>query len=234
MTYRSFSLIIPVYNQADHIEQVIDGYIEKLNLIPCLKEYILVVNGSRDNSHAICCKIRQKYEGIKVIEMKQGGWGLAVKRGLQECTGDLISYTNVARTSPQDLSLLLHYALSNPNHVIKANRKIRESLQRRIGSLLYNLECRTLFDLAYWDVNGTPKIFPRAFDKLLELGCNDDLIDLEFNIVCRKQNYPLLEVPIYSTKRAGGKTTTGYHSALRLYVGALKLWWNTKKQERKK
>ena len=57
---------------------------------------------------------------------------------------------------------MLLYAAAYPNVVVKANRKIREHWTRRLGSLLYNLECRALFDLSNWDVNGTPKVFPRA------------------------------------------------------------------------
>ena len=64
--------------------------------------------------------------------------------------------------------------------MLKANRTIRDSFQRRVGSLLFNLECRALFDLPTMDVNGTPKVFPRAFAKLLELARDDDLIDVEF------------------------------------------------------
>ena len=51
--------------------------------------------------------------------------------------------------------------------VIKASRKIRENWKRRLGSLLYNLECRALFDLPYWDINGTPKVFGRHFIPLI-------------------------------------------------------------------
>ena len=62
-----------------------------------------------------------------------------------------------------------------PKVVIKANRKIRESWRRRMGYLLYNLECRALFDLSVWDINGTPKVFPRSFTALLNLARDDDL-----------------------------------------------------------
>ena len=103
---------------------------------------------------------------------------------------------------------MLAYALAYPEVVLKANRRIRESRRRRLGSLLYNLECRALFDLSVWDINGTPKIFPRKFDQLLALRRDDDLIDAEFNIVCRDQGYPVLEVPILATERHGGKSTT--------------------------
>jgi hypothetical protein len=108
--------------------------------------------------------------------------------------------------------------------VIKANRKIRESFQRRAGSLLYNLECRALFDLSQWDINGTPKVFPRAFDKLMALSREDDLIDAEFNAICRREGYAMLEVPIFSSRRHGGKSTTNYGSAVKMYTGAYALW----------
>ena len=108
--------------------------------------------------------------------------------------------------------------------MIKANRKIREHWTRRLGSLLYNMECRTLFDLSNWDVNGTPKVFPRAFAKLLELTRDDDLIDLEFSVICRHESYPMLEVPIFSHRRHGGRSTTSLRSAVRLYWGAYTMW----------
>ena len=59
-----------------------------------------------------------------------------MRLGLEAAQGDILCYTNSARTEPQDLVLLLYYALTNPDAVIKANRKIREHWSRRLGSLL--------------------------------------------------------------------------------------------------
>ena len=119
---------------------------------------------------------------------------------------------------------MLEYALAHPNVVVKSNRKIRESWRRRLGSLLYNLECRALFDLSAWDINGTPKIFPRAFTRLMALTRDDDLIDAEFNVVCRRENYSLIEVPVFSYKRHGGRSTTNYRSAWKMYAGVFQMW----------
>ncbi|MCC7448050.1 MAG: glycosyltransferase [Anaerolineae bacterium] len=218
------SIVLPVYNQADHIGAIVEGYQQALSKIPNPHEFVLVVNGCRDNSLDVCQKLATESPEIRVVHSVKGGWGLAVNLGLREARGELLCYTNSARTTPQDLLLLVLYAVANSGVVIKANRKIRESWRRRLGSLLYNLECRTLFDLPYWDVNGTPKVFPRQFDKLLALTRNDDLIDAEFNAICRRENYPILEVPILSAKRHGGKSTTNYRSALHMYVGAYQLW----------
>ena len=155
---------------------------------------------------------------------EQGGWGLAVRLGLARAEGRILCYTNSARTAPQELMLMLLYAVAYPEVVIKANRKIREGVTRRLGSLLYNLECRALFDLSYWDINGTPKVFPRSFARLLRLTRDDDLVDLEFNRICREAEYPVIEVPVFSSRRHGGKSTTGFGSAFRMYWGAIEMW----------
>lgn len=116
------------------------------------------------------------------------------------------------------------YSLTHPDVVVKANRKIRDNWRRRLGSLIYNIQCRVLFDLNNWDVNGTPKVFPRTFAKLLELTRDDDLIDAEFSLICRRENYRMLEIPVFSHRRHGGKSTTSYSTALKLYSGAIGLW----------
>jgi hypothetical protein len=72
-------------------------------------------------------------------------------------------------------------------------------------------------------VNGTPKVFPRSFSKLLELERDDDLIDVEFLVACLREGYPLIEVPILATERHGAESTTSYRSAVRLYTGAWRM-----------
>jgi glycosyltransferase involved in cell wall biosynthesis len=224
MSYQFLSIVLPVYNQADHIEDIVTQYLEIVARVPVRHEVLLVVNGSKDGSLEVCKRLEERHQTIRTLICDHAGWGVAVRFGLGEAKGDLLCYTNSARTSSQDLLLFLLYAIANPDIVIKANRKVRESIQRRLGSLVYNIECRTLFDLPYWDINGTPKVFPRVFDKLLNLTRNDDLIDVEFNIICRQQKYPMIEVPILSAERHGGKSTTNYISAVRMYWRALHLW----------
>ncbi len=223
------SIIIPVRNQADHIRTVVEVYEQSLTRLPSPHELIIVVNASTDSTMDVCRELEREYSAIRAVQSDAGGWGLAVKIGLHAARGELICYTNCARTRIEDLMLLLIYSLAYPNVVMKANRKIRDGWLRRLGSLLYNLECRALFDLSYWDINGTPKVFPRSFDKLLGLTQDGDLIDVEFNIICRREDYPMLEVPIFSSRRQGGKSTTTVFSAWKMYVGAIRLWQELRK-----
>lgn len=220
------SIILPVHNQADHIERLVKEHVDELAKVPVPCEVLLVENGSRDKTLDVCRHLENEIDCVKVVVSPKIGWGQAVRVGLDTVKGDLICYTNSARTTPQDLVVCLLYAVAYNDVVVKANRKIRESRRRRIGSLLFNIECRTLFDLSNWDVNGTPKVFPRSFDGLLRLRRTDDLIDAEFCIVCKQHDYPMIEVPIFSRRRHGGRSTTGYGSAARLYWGALAMWRN--------
>ena len=160
---------------------------------------------------------------VRVLHADDAGWGRAVRTGLRAATGELLSYTNLARTPPHVLRTALALALDCRGYVVKAHRRVHDSALRRGGSLLYNLECRKLFDLSVFDVNGTPKVFPAEFTDLREMRRNDDLIDVEFLAVCTAQGYQIVEFSVPALPRYSGASTTSLGSAWRMYVGALAL-----------
>jgi glycosyltransferase involved in cell wall biosynthesis len=223
ITGEMVSIVLPVHNQADHVEAVVASYEEALAGLACRHELILVTNACRDDSPALCRELDRRIESVRAIDSAAGGWGLALKLGLRAAEGTLLAYTNSARTSANQLLSLLKKALECPNIVVKATRLGRPGV-RKLGSSLYNWECRLLLGVPCRDVNGTPKIFPRHFNKLLQLTRDDDLIDLEFLSICRREGYPIMEVPIVAQKRHGGDSTTRLASAWKLYSGAYRMW----------
>jgi hypothetical protein len=70
-------------------------------------------------------------------------------------------------------------------------------------------------------------VFSRKFEPLLQLTRDDDLIDLEFNAICRREGYRIIEVPLFSTTRTGGRSTTNYGSAVKMYLGAWQMKRNS-------
>ena len=217
------SVVLPVHNQADHLAKLVEGHTSVLDRLGWPYELVLVLNACTDNSGRVARELAERHPPLRVVELQQPGWGRAVRAGLREARGDMLCYTNSARTTPEMLVLHLSYARAYPQAVLKANRKIRDNWRRRLGSLIYNLECRALFDVPWWDINGTPKVFPRSFSALLALQRDDDLIDAEFSAVCREEGYPVIEIPVLTSQRIGGKSTTNYGSALKMYAGALAL-----------
>ena len=222
------SVVLPVHNQAAHIGAIIGSYHEVLAQLGQPYEIVLSVNGSTDGSVEVCEKLAQTYPEIRVVVDARAGWGLAVKAGLRAARGDLLCYTNCARTSAADLRQVIARGLDRPNAVIKAVRRVRDNWKRRLGSTLYNAECRWLLGVETADVNATPKVFSRSHAALLDLTSDGDLLDAEFLLVCRRNGYPVIEVPIFGNRRQGGSSTTGYGSAVRMYVGAYRLWRATR------
>jgi hypothetical protein len=148
LTVTLASIVLPVYNQAGHIGALLGEYADALERLPFPFELLPVVNGPRrDRSLEICRDLERSRPGIRTLCLDEGGWGRAVRYGLAQATGDLLCFTNSARPTAQDLLMFLLFGSVHPDCAIKANRKIRESARRRLGSLIYNLECRALFDL---------------------------------------------------------------------------------------
>ncbi len=224
MSAPQVSVVLPVWNQADHIGAIAPEYLAALRRTPYSFEVILVVNECRDRSLEVCRGLAAREPEVRVLESAEGGWGRAVRLGLAAARGELLCYTNSARTDARDLVLMIVYAASNPGAVVKAHRRNRDSLPRKIGSFLYNLQVRVLFDLPTWDINATPKVFPRRLYEALDLRANGDLIDLEFYLQCRRLDQAVLEVPIYRWRRHGERSSTTLRSALRLYTGAVRAW----------
>lgn len=98
-----FSIILPIYNQEKHLTKIFDLYPKKLNSLKDPWELILVVNGSKDKSFQVAKHLAKDYSNVLVLEIKQGGWGRAVKFGLEKAKGTILCYTNSARTDVNDL-----------------------------------------------------------------------------------------------------------------------------------
>ncbi len=218
------SLVLPIHNQAEHIRLVVEGFLADFEKLEHRCELILVPNGCRDASVEICEELVARHpDDVRMVALERGGWGNAINAGFDIARGEILGYTNSARTTPATATLMLAYAIAYPDAVLKATRRVRESMRRKLGSMVYNLECRRLFDLATWDIDGTPKLFPRSFHHLLQIDSDAELYDLELMRASRYAGYPVLEIPVFDTARFGGTSTTNYRSAARMLWGAYRL-----------
>lgn len=223
MNYKLVSVVLPVHRQAEQVADLGRCFATAIQKVGVDYEILFVVNGPQDGTLEAARAVASSTPHLRVTHTAQAGWGHAVRVGLETAKGDLICYTNTARTPDDVLTAIVAHAITNSGMVVKATRRTRDNWVRRLGSVLYNLECRALFDLPYFDINGTPKVFPREFSALLQLRQDDDLIDAEFMTECRSHGYPVVEIPIVPTPRRGGRSTTSVSSAFRMYAGALAL-----------
>ena len=85
------SVIVPIYNSGKYLDKCIDSIVNQTykNL-----EIILVDDGSTDNAPEICDEWAKKDERIKVIHQENGGVSKARNVGLDNVTGEYISFVD--------------------------------------------------------------------------------------------------------------------------------------------
>lgn len=83
------SVIIPVYNTEKYLDKCVESFINQTfrNI-----EIILVDDGSIDNSPFICDEFAKKDSRIKVIHKKNGGLSDARNVGIENVSGNLITF----------------------------------------------------------------------------------------------------------------------------------------------
>ena len=218
-----FSIVLPCRDQGDHIGPVLERYVDALGEMKETFEIIAVPNACVDDTALVVERIAAKDQRIRAVDNPRGGWGLSVLCGLREARGEVLCYTNSARTEPRDVVRLYRQYLESAPCIAKVRRIKRNNAKREIGSWLYNVEGRLLLGVKCSDVNGTPKILSRAMYEQAQLVEEGDLIDMELLAKASRAGIPVIEMEVEGFSRHGGKSRTNWAAAFRMYAGVLRL-----------
>ncbi len=106
------SVIIPVYNVENYLEKCVKSVIGQTykNL-----EIILVDDGSKDNSGAMCDELAKLDDRIKVIHKVNGGLSDARNHGLQIAKGDYIGFVDSDDYIADDMFETMHNIITENN-----------------------------------------------------------------------------------------------------------------------
>ena len=114
----NFSLVIPFYNEEKNIAEVIKS-LTKIQVKYSSFEFILVNNGSTDNSEKVFQKILRKKSKkyFKYFRIKKNiGYGHGIKFGLSKSNGKYLAWTH------SDLQ-------TDPLDILKAIKIVNDNLQ---------------------------------------------------------------------------------------------------------
>ena len=111
------SIILPVYNEAEHLTQEVSRVRAAMDASPYSYEIIVINDGSSDNSAEVASRI----EGIRFINFLQNrGSGSARKAGTQAARGRVTVWTDVDMTYPNDTIPQLVKELDGYDQVVGA------------------------------------------------------------------------------------------------------------------
>ncbi|MCD6405453.1 MAG: glycosyltransferase family 2 protein [Planctomycetes bacterium] len=96
-----FTLVVPVYNERDAIEQAVGSLKEIREDAEYEMEIIFVDDGSDDGTKAVLEGIQG--EGIRVLSHQENrGYGAALKTGIRAAKGDVVAITDADGTYPAE------------------------------------------------------------------------------------------------------------------------------------
>lgn len=216
------SIILPVHNEEDIVENVFKDIYKEIKKDVNSVEFILVENGSTDGSLKAVKKICGKYTQTR-FAIASKGYGSAVLKGLEIAKGDYVCY--MPSDGQIDLSVfakLWSEAKSGKSDVVKIKRANRENIGRTIVSKSFSIILSILFGTPQIDVNGSPRIFKKELLKELKLKSKDSFIDGEFLIAAKKLELSIKEFPAKNLPRAGGESTRSIKTFTEFFLNIYK------------
>ena len=192
------SVVVPAYNEEATISQIL----QRLHGLSCLKEVIVVDDGSTD---ATCQKVQALcLPKVRLIRQERNaGKTAAVRRGLQEVTGAITIFQDTdLEYAPEEISDIILPIVQHQADVVYGSRfRVKKAarvlyfyhyLANKLLTLLSNL----LTNVNFTDIETCYKAFRTPLIKSMPLSSSGFGMEVEITALITKTRARLYEVPI--------------------------------------
>jgi glycosyltransferase involved in cell wall biosynthesis len=218
------SVIVPAYNEAATIEDVVRGIADVLARWPGSHEIIVVDDGSRDRTGEIAAELAEELAIVRVVHLGHNqGYGAAQQTGIGLARGELVSLLPAdGQIPPSALDAYLGAAPS-ADFIIGAYRVRADSRARRLSSWVYRTVVWMLFGFSVRNINA-PKLYRRAHLVELPLRSTGGFADAEIVIQLHARGRSFKEVEIDCLPRTAGQSSVGWRAAVFALIELVRFW----------
>lgn len=140
------TIVVPVYNEIDNLDRIVSIFTDYFSKSSTKSKLLFVDDGSYDGSFEKIVEICKK-EDFDFIKFDQNyGLSTAIKAGIDSCDTELLGYIDAdLQTTPFDFDLLLE-DIDQYDAVIGYRGKRKDTLSKKVQSLIANSIRRALID----------------------------------------------------------------------------------------
>ena len=212
-----YSIVIPCYNEEDNLPRLIQT-IQELAIGKDI-EFLLVENGSKDNSFEVMRSLIVDIPFIKIVKVNVNqGLGYGIHEGIKQANGDYVGWIHADMQTPLSDIEKLFVCLKDhdgDNVMIKATRHNR-SLVDYFFTNCMAVYCTLLFRKFLYDIQAVPVIASRTlFDQMKDMP-DGFAFDMFVYYEAKKRGYEVKRVPVRIFKREKG--TSSWNSGIRARI----------------
>jgi glycosyltransferase involved in cell wall biosynthesis len=194
------SVIVPIYNERATLRDVV----EKVLSVPLEIELICVDDGSRDGSREILSELEKQHPQLRVFFQPQNmGKGAALRRGIQEATGDYVIVQDAdLEYDPAEFPSLLEPLIRGNADVVYGSRFLGGRPHRvlyfwhSVGNWLLTLLSNCLTNINLTDMETCYKAFRREIIQSIPIEENRFGFEPEITVKVAKRRLRIYEVGI--------------------------------------
>lgn len=204
----SLSIVIPAYNEALNITEVLQTISAVAMKWSVDYEIILVNDGSRDSTGIIARELGPHIPNFRLVEhYPNRGYGGALKAGFAAATKEWIAF--IPGDGQFDFAEIRRLTdCSSKSDIIcgyRANRQ--DSFIRKVNAFGWNTLVRLLFGRLCRDIDCGFKLIRGEVLTHVNLESDGAMIDTELLATAKAQGYRITEVPVTHLPRTAGEPT---------------------------
>jgi glycosyltransferase involved in cell wall biosynthesis len=194
------SVVMPVYNERPTLRIMV----ERVLAVPMEIELLCVDDGSQDGSREILEELEKQYPQIRVfLQPRNMGKGAALRRGIQEATGDFVVIQDAdLEYDPAEFPRLLEPLLAGKADVVYGSRFMGSGAHRvlyfwhSVGNWLLTLLSNCLTNINLSDMETCYKMFRREVIGAIPIEENRFGFEPEITVKVARRNLRIYEVGI--------------------------------------